>query len=152
MVQLLRQYLAFVLTVFSVFASFAQETVSKEASILYLNKQLEQSDRLELKGKFLLVESSREGHIVKKDKINIYDLDPKAIRFVPEENMVVIRCLDDADGCVERTTIKVNRKSYRKRVTFGVSSKEHGQKVARALRHLINLHTDKSYEGTITLE
>ena len=152
MVQLLRQYLAFVLTVFSVLGSFAQAPVSKEASIQYLNKQLEQSDRLELKGKFLLIESSRDGQLVKEDKINIYDMDPMSVQYVAEENMVVMRCLSDADGCVERTTIKVTPKTYRKRVTFGVLSKEHGQKVARTLSHLINLHTDKTYEGTITLE
>lgn len=152
MEQVLRLSLVFVLVFFGNQSGMAQQTVTKESAIEYLNQKLKSTDRLELKGKFLMVKTFRGGEPIKEDKINIYDLNPKSVSFQPNESLVVAKCLGDADGCVERKTIKVGRKSYRNRVTFMVTSKEDGQNIAKALNHLIMLHAVKDYEGTISLK
>ncbi len=150
--QLLRQYLAFVLIIFSITVASAQDPVSKQGTISYLNAQLEASDSLWLKGKSLMINSFRESELVKEDKINIYDLNPKSVVYSTEEKLVVVKCTKDADGCVERKTMKVSRKAYRNRVTFSVTSPDHGEKVVKALHHLINLHIDKKYQGLTSFE
>lgn len=130
----------------------AQQTVTKESVVDYMNQKMTSTDQLELKGKFLLIKTSRGGEPIKEDKINIYDLNPKSVSFQPNENLVVAKCFDDADGCIERKMLKVGRKSYRNRVTFMVNSKEDGRNIAKALNHLIMLHAVKDYEGTISLK
>lgn len=152
MEQVLRLSLAFVLVFFGIQDCMAQQTVSKESAVEYLNQKLKSTDQLELKGKYLLIRTFRGSEPIKEDKVNVYDLNPKSVSYAPEENLVMAKCFGDADGCIERKTIKVGRKSYRNRVTFMVNSKEDGQNIARALNHLIMLHAVKNYEGTISLK
>jgi hypothetical protein len=150
--QVLLRFLGFLLAFTLIASAKAQEPISKEATISYLNQRLVGSDVLSLKGKFLEIESSREGTRIKNDKINIYDLDPKSVRYVAEENLVMATCFDDADGCIERLSLKVSRKSYRKRVTFVADNKLTGEIIANALRHLISVHADKDYIGPTSFE
>lgn len=109
-----------------------------ESNIASLNESLGATYKVSHKGKILIVESFREGKQVKEDKINVFDLDTTSIAFVPDENIVVVKCHSDLDGCVERTLTQNRKKSYRQRLAFGVEDDKSGTEIEAGLRSVIN--------------
>lgn len=133
-------------------AALSQPKVSVENTLGYLNTLLSGSEELSVKGKFLIIKGFKEGIQVKEDKVNKYDLNPDQVSLSETENLVSIKCYSELDGCVERKSLVVNKKAFRKRVVFEVKSADHGAKVVRALTHLINCFADKKYVGPSSLE
>lgn len=130
----------------------AQPKVSVESTIGKLNQLLDGSEELSLQGKFLIVRGFSKGVQSKEDKVNKYDLDPDRVKFVAEDNLVIIRCFNDIDGCIERRSLLVKKKAFRNRVAFSVKDAEHGAKLVMAFEHLINCFADKKYVGPESLD
>lgn len=90
------------------------------------------------KGKFLIIEGFREGKQVKTDKINVYDLDFKTLKFSEDDRSVSVKCYSDLDGCVNRVLLLNKKKSYKQRVVFGIAEGIDGEEVKNKLRLLLN--------------
>ena len=90
------------------------------------------------KGKFLIIEGFREGKQVKTDKVNVYDLDFKTLKFSETDKSVSVKCYSDLDGCVNRVLIQNKKKSYKGRVVFGIADDISGEEVLSKLRLLLN--------------
>tara|TARA_R110000868_G_scaffold38770_1_gene135390 strand:+ start:166 stop:627 length:462 start_codon:yes stop_codon:yes gene_type:complete len=87
------------------------------------------------KKKILIVKGFREGKQVKVDKVNVFDLDMKSLKFSEVDNAVSIKCYSDLEGCVEKTlTRERNKKSYRNRVVIGLGDNVVGSEVKGKLK------------------
>ena len=121
---------------FSPILSISQEV---EARILSFNESIGNSYSMSNKGANLIIEGFREGKRIKRDKVNIHELDFASLKFSEDENAVVLKCFSDMDGCVNRVLVNENKKSYRNRILFaippdGVS----GEEIATKLRMVLN--------------
>jgi hypothetical protein len=90
------------------------------------------------KGRLLIIEGFREGKHVKTDKINVYDLDFKTLKFSENDKSVSVKCYSDLDGCVNRVLSLNKKKSYKQRIVFGISEGIDGEEVKNKLRLLLN--------------
>ncbi len=129
----------------------AQPKVSVESTLIYLNGLLKGNEELSVQGKYLIIKGFNDGTQAKEDKVNKYDLDPERIEYVPDQGVVTMKCLGDADACIERKSVLVNKKAYRNRVAFSVSGKEHGAMVVKGLTHLVRCFADNKYVGPESL-
>lgn len=114
-----------------------------ESAIAALNESIGPTYNVAHKGKMLLVESFREGKQVKLDKINVYELDTASIGFSSDENVVSVKCYSDLDGCVERVLIINKKKSYRKRLAFGVEEGRSSKEIETELRRVLIAMSNK---------
>jgi hypothetical protein len=95
------------------------------------------------KGKFLMVKGFREGKQVKLDKVNIYDLDFKSLKFSEKDQSVSVKCYSDLDGCVNRFLLLNKKKSIRARLVFGLADGTSGEEVKNNLELLLNDMSNK---------
>lgn len=108
------------------------------AKIDAFNEAIGKEYNVKNKGKFLIIEGFREGKQVKVDKVNVYDLDFKTLKFSETDNSVSVKCHSDLDGCVNRVLLLNRKKSYKTRVVFGLAEGIDGQEVMNKLRLLLN--------------
>ena len=91
------------------------------------------------KKKILIIEGFREGEQVKMDKVDVFDLDMKTLKYSEKDQSVSIKCYSELDGCVTSTLVRErNKKSYRNRIVFGLTENVAGEEVLRELRQLLN--------------
>ncbi|MGB0917911.1 MAG: hypothetical protein ACPGU4_09995 [Flavobacteriales bacterium] len=90
------------------------------------------------KGKTLMIEGFREGKQVKLDKIHVHDLDVETAKFSEEDQSVSVKCFSDLDGCVNRVLLLNKKKSYKKRLVFGIDEGIDGVEVLAKLKMLLN--------------
>ena len=114
---------------------FAQDVPAKLAAF---NEAVGKEYNAFNKGKFLMIEGYREGKQVKLDKINIYDLEFETVKYSGKDQSVSVKCYSDLDGCVERVLMLNKKKSYKKRMVFGISEEINGEEVAAKLQLLLN--------------
>lgn len=108
------------------------------AKIDAFNEAIGKEYNVKNKGKFLIIEGFREGKQVKTDKVNVYDLDFKTIKFSEKDMSVSVKCYSDLDGCVNRVLLQNKKKSYKGRVVFGIADSISGEEVLNKLRLLLN--------------
>jgi hypothetical protein len=120
--------------------AFAQDVLAKIAAF---NEAIGKEYNLSAKGKTLEVQGFREGKQVKIDKVNVFDLDMETIRFIEEDKAVSVKCYSDLDGCVSQVLTQDTRKSYRKRLVFGLADGISGTEVESKLRALLKDMTKK---------
>lgn len=121
-------------------SAFAQDV---DAKIDKFNEAIGKEYSVEHKGKMLLVNGFREGKQVKVDKVNVYDLDLATIKYSEADNTVSVNCFDDLDGCVEQQLLLDKRKSYRKRLVFGISDGVSADEIVSDLQLLLTDMTKK---------
>lgn len=120
--------------------AFAQDVPARIAAF---NEAIGQEYNVAAKGKTLEVQGFREGKQVKVDKVNVFDLDKETVKFIVEDNAVSVKCYSDLDGCVNQVLTQDTRKSYRKRLVFGIADGISGTEVESKLRDLLNEMTKK---------
>lgn len=123
------------ITCVNAFTCFSQDVPAKLAAF---NEAVGKEYNAFNKGKFLMIEGYREGKQVKLDKINIYDLEFETIKFSVKDQSVSVKCYSDLDGCVERVLMLNKKKSYKKRMVFGISEGVDGEEVAAKFQLLLN--------------
>lgn len=114
--------------------SSAQDVPSRIAAF---NESIGNEYSVSAKGKTLEVQGFREGKQVKADKVNVFDLDLETIKFIEEDKAVSVKCYSDLDGCVNQVLTQDTRKSYRKRLVFGIADGISGTEVEEKLRGLL---------------
>lgn len=120
--------------------SFAQDL---SATVATFNEAIGQEYNVSAKGKTLEVRGYREGKQVKVDKVNVFDLDIESVKFIVEDRAVSVKCYSDLDGCVNQVLTQDTRKSYRKRLVFGIADGISGTEVETKLRDLLSEMTKK---------
>lgn len=90
-----------------------------------------------------MVKGFREGKQVKLDKVNIYDLDFKSLKFSEKDQSVSVKCYSDLDGCVNRFLLLNKKKSIRARLVFGLADGTSGEEVKNNLELLLNDMSNK---------
>ncbi|MBL4586144.1 MAG: hypothetical protein JKX84_03675 [Flavobacteriales bacterium] len=115
--------------------AFSQDVPAKiDAFNAAIGKQYNVSN----KGNKLIIEGFREGKQVKVDKVNVFDLDLKTLKFSEKDRAVSIKCYSDIDGCVNRVLLLNKKKSYRQRVVFAVPENVSGEEIVNKLKILLN--------------
>lgn len=114
-----------------------------DARIATFNEAIGKEYNVSAKGKTLEVEGFREGKQVKIDKVNVFDLDLETVKFIEEDNAVSVKCYSDLDGCVNQVLTQDTRKSYRKRLVFGIADGISGTEIEDKLRSLLIEMTKK---------
>jgi len=95
------------------------------------------------KKKVLIIEGFREGEQVKVDKVDVFDLDLETLKYSETDQSVSVKCYSDLDACVTRTlTRERNKKSYKKRIVFGISDNQSGEQILNKLRLLLTKMTE----------
>jgi len=90
------------------------------------------------KKKVLIIEGFREGERVKVDKVDVFDLDLETLKYSEADHSISIKCYYELDECVTSSLIRErNKKSYKKRIVFGISHVQSGEEVLNKLRQLI---------------
>lgn len=107
------------------------------------NESIGKAYNVKNKGKILLVEGFREGKQIKIDKVNVYDLELETLKYSEADNTVSVNCFEDLDGCVEQTLLLDKRKSYRKRLVFGLEENTSPNEILVKLRELLDDMTKK---------
>ena len=116
-------------------ASSAQDVTSKVDAF---NAAIGKEYSVSFKGKTLIVEGFREGKQVKTDKVNVYDLDAATVKFSQADTAVSVNCHADVDGCVEQVLHLNKKKSYKKRLVFGLSEGVSGEEIVAKLSLLLS--------------
>ena len=95
------------------------------------------------KKKVLIIEGFREGERVKVDKVDVFDLDLETLKYSETDHSVSIKCYSELDECITNMLIRErNKKSYKKRIIFGISHNQSGEEVLNKLRQLITKMTE----------
>ncbi len=102
-----------------------------------LNVALGDAYTISNKGNTLIVAGFREGKQLKEERINVFDLDVKTIRYNESDNAVIVNCFSDTDGCVEQKLLLDRKKDYRKRLVFGLEGIADHTRVENLLRELL---------------
>lgn len=113
------------------------------ARLMAFNESIGKAYNVKNKGKILLVEGFREGKQIKIDKVNVYDLELETLKYSEADNTVSVNCFEDLDGCVEQTLLLDKRKSYRKRLVFGLEENTSPNEILVKLRELLDDMTKK---------
>lgn len=109
-----------------------------DARIDAFNEAIGKEYNVSNKGKILLVNGFREGKQVKTEKVNVFDLDMATLKFSETDNTVSVNCHSDLDGCVDQVLVLDKKKTYRKRLVFGLSDGISGLEIVEKLRLMLN--------------
>ncbi len=123
---------------FCLFLSSSAQAQDVEARIDAFNEAIGQNYHVDHKGRTLIIEGFREGKQVKVDKVNIFDLDFKTLRYSEKEATVAVKCYSDLDGCVNRVLLLNRKKSYRQRIVFAVPEGVSGEELVTKLKLVFN--------------
>lgn len=115
-------------------SAFSQPT---EDRIAELNAALGSEYEVSFKGMNLSVKAFREGKQMKVEQVNVFDLDMETLNYSEVDATVSVKCYSDLDGCVQQTLLLDKKKSYRKRLVFGVLGVDNGKAVEAKLRTLL---------------
>ncbi|MBI1285972.1 MAG: hypothetical protein GC178_00150 [Flavobacteriales bacterium] len=107
------------------------------AKLMAFNEAIGKEYNVTNKGKMLLVEGFREGKQVKLDRVNVFDLDLETLKYSEADRTVSVNCYDDIDGCVEQKLLLDKRKSYRKRLVFGLNEDAASDEILEKLKALL---------------
>jgi hypothetical protein len=108
------------------------------ASINAFNEVTGSAYSVSNKRKILIIEGFREGQQVKVDKVDVFDLDMKTLKYSQKDQSVSIKCYSELEGCVTSKLVRErNKKSYRNRVVFGLTENVVGEEVLSELRQLL---------------
>lgn len=121
-----------------IFLCPALQAQDVDAKIDVFNQAIGRSYHVSHKGRTLVIEGFREGKRIKIDKVNIFDLDLKTIRFSEKDASVAVKCYSDLDGCVNRVLLLSKKKSYRQRVVFAVPDGVSGDEILMRLKLVLN--------------
>lgn len=115
-----------------------------DASMASFNEAIGAEYNVSNKAKIFIVEGFREGEQVKVDKVNVFELDMKTLKYSEVDKSVSISCYADFDGCVNRTlTRERNKKSYRNRIVFGISDNVSGEEIVTKLQLVLTELSEK---------
>lgn len=107
------------------------------AKLMAFNEAIGKAYNVSNKGKILLVQGFREGKQIKLDKVNVFDLDLETFKYSEADRTVSVNCYADLDGCVEQTLLLDKRKSYRKRLVFGLDDGANADEILEDLQALL---------------
>ena len=124
----------FILNLWTVCGAFSQNLDSKFNE---LQAVVGDDYKIRNKGKLFIVEGFREGKQVKIDEVNVFDLDIETLNYSDVDGTVSLKCYSDLEGCVKQTLLIDKKKSYRKRLVFGVSGNDSGKIIEENLRSLL---------------
>lgn len=121
------------------FTIFAPKASAQDvpARLMAFNEAIGRSYNVKNKGKILLIEGFREGKQLKLEKVNVYDLELETMKYSEEDRTVSVSCFDDLDGCVEQTLLLDKKKSYRKRLVFGLDENVDSNEILVKLTELL---------------
>ncbi len=122
--------------------SYAQKGALQE-SLSRINRMLVGIAEVSMKKENLLVKFTKNGELYRQDKVLIDELDSKKVKYVSEENSVVLRCFSENEGCVFRQLFLKKRKNYYSRLNIILKGKEKfAVELTREFKIFINLYQE----------
>ena len=138
----------FYVLIFMQIASVTAQEITNEQTIKYINEKLNKSCVLEAKSNQLIFQFYKNGEIYRQDKANVHGLDFEKVTYKPDENAIIIYCVEPDDECIMRWVYKNNIKKPFTRLNILVENIDEKSinGIVKALSHLIKTYNVPDYK------
>lgn len=149
-----KKALTLIISVFLLFSkSYAQESISLEETLKFINAKLAGKIIVDLKGGDVISKAFDEkNRLFRIDKMDTEHINWKGIYFDEDNSLIVIPCDGNSDKCVEREMVLYKEGGEYGRSTLRVEDPVKAAAIIKALQHLVRTVEDHTYKSTEPFE
>lgn len=128
--------------------SFADaQEITMEKAITYLNEKLKGNCIFSIKEK-LTIKFIENGKEVREEVFYPEQIDPNSVNFATEGQYVYFKCMENAEGCIQKWNYSTNAKKATSRSTIpvGQCNEKTIIGIQKAIVHIIMLIQDPKYK------